>query len=274
VRLVRTVVELRRALERERSVTLVPTMGNLHAGHLSLVRIARERGGFTVASIFVNRLQFGPREDFASYPRTLERDLELLAEGGCDLVFAPLENEVYPEPQEFTVTPPAHLAEILEGAVRPGFFTGVCTVVAKLFCLIQPSAAVFGKKDYQQLLIVTRMARQLGLPIEIVAGETVREPSGLALSSRNGYLGEAERIEAPRLAATLREIVAGIRGGRTDWKAMEATAAAGLAARGWQPDYVEIRNRSDLTAPSPGGGLLVLGAAKLNTTRLIDNFEV
>jgi pantoate--beta-alanine ligase len=158
--------------------------------------------------------------------------------------------------------------------VRPGFFTGVCTVVTKLFCLIQPSAAVFGKKDYQQLLIVTRMARQLGLPIEIIAGETVREPSGLALSSRNGYLGEAERIEAPRLAATLREIVAGIRGGRTDWKAMEATAAAGLAARGWQPDYVEIRNRSDLTAPSPGGGLLVLGAAKLNTTRLIDNFEV
>jgi pantoate--beta-alanine ligase len=274
VNVVRTVAELRRALAHERSVTLVPTMGNLHAGHLSLVRMARERGGPTAASIFVNRLQFAPQEDFASYPRTLERDLELLAEGGCDLVFAPAENEVYPEPQEYQVNPPARLAGILEGAVRPGFFTGVCTVVLKLFGLFQPRAAIFGKKDYQQLLIVRRMTRQLGLPVEIIAGETVREPGGLALSSRNGYLSEAQRAAAPQLAAALSAVVADIRAGRADWEAMEGEAAAHLAARGWQPDYIAIRDRADLGTPSAGGSLVVLGAARLGATRLIDNFEV
>jgi len=171
-------------------------MGNLHEGHLSLVRIARERDGMAVASIFVNPLQFAPHEDFAKYPRTLERDCELLAAGGCDLVFAPSEQEVYPNPQVYKVHPPSRLADILEGHVRPGFFTGVCTVVLKLFNMVQPAAAVFGKKDYQQLLVVRNLVQQLALPIEIVPAETIRDYSGLALSSRNGYLNDIERVEA------------------------------------------------------------------------------
>src|SRR6202163_1166717 len=182
-------------------------MGNLHDGHLSLVRMARERGGEVVASIFVNPLQFAPHEDFAKYPRTLERDCELLAAGGCDIVFAPSEREVYPELQVYKVHPPARLADILEGHVRPGFFTGVCTVVLKLFNMVQPAAAVFGKKDYQQLLVVRSMVRQLALPIEIVAAETVRDASGLALSSRNGYLNDSQRAEAAQLHMALSKLV-------------------------------------------------------------------
>ena len=187
MQVITTTADLRRALASRRDVTLVPTMGNLHEGHLSLVRIARERPGIVVASVFVNRLQFAPHEDFVKYPRTLERDCELLAAGGCDIVFAPPEEQVYPEPQGYTVHPPGRLADILEGEVRPGFFVGVCTVVLKLFNLVQPGAAVFGKKDYQQLLVIRNMVRQLALPIEIVPAETVRDASGLALSSRNGY---------------------------------------------------------------------------------------
>src|SRR5580698_3028769 len=163
-------------------------MGNLHAGHLSLVRMARERGDLVVTSIFVNRLQFAPHEDFATYPRTLQRDCELLAGQGCDIVFAPEDAEIYPEAQGYTVHPPQILTEILEGEVRPGFFTGVCTVVLKLFNMVQPTLAVFGKKDYQQLMVIRSMVRQLALPIEIVPAETVRDADGLALSSRNGYL--------------------------------------------------------------------------------------
>src|SRR6202043_739304 len=196
-------------------------MGNLHEGHLSLVRIARERNGVVVASIFVNPLQFAPHEDFAKYPRTLERDCELLAAGGCDIVFAPSEREVYPEPQVYKVHPPARLADILEGQVRPGFFTGVCTVVLKLFNMIEPAVAVFGKKDYQQLLVIRRMVRQLALPVELVAGETVRDPSGLALSSRNGYLNESQRAEAAQLHAALHTLALGARAGRTDWQNLE-----------------------------------------------------
>jgi pantoate--beta-alanine ligase len=274
VQVVATIADLRRTLASRRDVTLVPTMGNLHDGHLSLVRIARERAGVVVASVFVNRLQFAPHEDFAKYPRTLERDCELLAAGACDIVFAPSEEELYPEPQEYTVHPPGRLADILEGQVRRGFFVGVCTVVLKLFNLVQPGAAVFGKKDYQQLLVIRNMVRQLALPIEIVPAETVRDSSGLALSSRNGYLSHRQLIEAAELNATLGHVAAALRSGRTDWTALEQEALDALTARGWRPDYVAIRGRDDLGEPRIGDRLVVLGAANLGGTRLIDNLEV
>lgn len=270
----KTIAELRRAVAARRDVTLVPTMGNLHDGHLSLVRMARQRSGIVVASVFVNPLQFAPHEDFATYPRTLERDCELLEAGGCDIVFAPPEHELYPEPQEYKVHPPALLADILEGQVRPGFFIGVSTVVLKLFNLVQPSAAVFGKKDYQQLLVIRNMVRQLALPIDIVAAETVRDPSGLALSSRNGYLNDQQRAEAAQLNAVLRNLTAALRAGRTDFSNLEREAADALTARGWRPDYFAIRNQSNLQAAVNGERLVVLGAAKLGDTRLIDNLEV
>lgn len=273
MQIVKTVADLRRAIAGSRMVTLVPTMGNLHEGHLSLVRIARERDGVVVASVFVNPLQFAPHEDFAKYPRTLERDCELLAAGGCDIVFAPSEREVYPEPQGYTVHPPARLADILEGHVRPGFFTGVCTVVLKLFNMVQPAAAVFGKKDYQQLLLIRNLVQQFSLPIEIVPAETIRDSSGLALSSRNGYLSDMQRIEAAQLNAVLGSVAAALKTNRTDWATLEREAADALTERGWRPDYVAIRNR-DLLAPTPGDGLVVLGAATLAGTRLIDNVEV
>jgi pantoate--beta-alanine ligase len=249
-------------------------MGNLHEGHLSLVRIARERDGVVVASIFVNPLQFAPHEDFAKYPRTLERDCQLLAAGGCDIVFAPSEQEVYPEPQVYKVHPPARLADILEGHVRPGFFTGVCTVVLKLFNMVQPAVAVFGKKDYQQLLVIRHLVQQLALPIEIVPAETIRDSSGLALSSRNGYLSDIERVEAAELNAVLNGVAAALKTNRTDWAALEREATDVLTGRGWHPDYVAIRNQSHLLAPTPGDDLVVLAAAKLAGTRLIDNVEV
>lgn len=270
----KTIAELRRAVAARRDVTLVPTMGNLHEGHLSLVRMARERGGVVVASVFVNPLQFAPHEDFATYPRTLERDCELLAAGGCDIVFAPSEQELYPEPQEYKVHPPGYLADILEGQVRPGFFVGVSTVVLKLFNVVQPAAAVFGKKDYQQLLVIRNMVRQLALPIEIVPAETVRDSSGLALSSRNGYLNDQQRAEAAQLNAVLRNLTAALRAGRTDFSKLEREAADALTARGWRPDYFAIRNQSNLQAPVNGERLIVLGAARLGDTRLIDNLEI
>jgi pantoate--beta-alanine ligase len=280
VQIVRKLADLRGALAGAHAPALVPTMGNLHAGHLSLVRIAREldapreRRGPVVASIFVNRLQFAPHEDFATYPRTLERDCAMLAEAGCDLVFAPDEAEMYPEAQDYKVHPPERLTGILEGRVRPGFFIGVCTVVLKLFNMVQPSWAVFGKKDYQQLRVIESMVRQLALPITIVSGETVRDADGLALSSRNGYLAAHERAEAPQLNAALERAAAAIRAGRTDWNALEQEAATSLAARGWQADYVAIRAGSDLGPPSPGEPLVALGAARLGRTRLIDNREI
>jgi pantoate--beta-alanine ligase len=274
VQIVHTVSDLRRALGGAPDVTLVPTMGNLHEGHLSLVRIARERDGVVVASVFVNPLQFAPHEDFAKYPRTLERDCELLAAGACDIVFAPSEQEVYPEPQEYTVHPPERVADILEGHVRPGFFTGVCTVVLKLFNMVRPGTAVFGKKDYQQLLVIRSLVRQLALPIEIVPAETVRDSSGLALSSRNGYLSDLQRVEAAELNAVLNSVAAALKADRSDWATLEQEAADALTRRGWRPDYVAIRNQADLLAPTPGAALVVLGAAKLGGTRLIDNVEV
>jgi pantoate--beta-alanine ligase len=274
VRVIHSVADLRAALGGRRKIVLVPTMGNLHAGHLSLVRIAREHGDLVVTSVFVNRLQFAPHEDFATYPRTLDRDCELLAAGGCDLVFAPSEREVYPEAQAYTVHPPAELADILEGAARPGFFSGVCTVVLKLFNMVEPDAAVFGKKDYQQLLVIRSMVRQLALPIAIVPAETVRDTSGLALSSRNGYLSESLLTKAAQLQAALSTLVAAVRTGRTDWQALERSAQQSLSSTGWQPDYVAIRRRSDLAEPSKGGPFVALAAARLDGTRLIDNLEI
>src|SRR5260370_27075890 len=241
MQIIKTAGELRAALEHRPRRVLVPAMGKLHAGHLWLVRISRERGDLVVASIFVNRLQFAPHEDFATYPRTFERDCELLAAAGCDIVFAPAENEVYPEPQGYKVHPPPELADILEGQVRPGFFTGVCTVVLKLFNMVEPAAAVFGKKDYQQLLVIRSMVRQLALPIEMVPAEIVRDASGLALSSRNGYLNDSQRAQAAQLHAALSKLVTEAKSGRTDWRALEREAQDFLTPTPWQPHYLAIR---------------------------------
>ena len=271
---VHTIAELSAALSGARKSALVPTMGNLHEGHLSLVRIARERADPVIASIFVNRMQFAPHEDFDTYPRTFERDCELLAGSGCDIVFAPADNEIYPEAQGYTVQPPPGINDILEGQVRPGFFTGVCTLVLKLFNMVQPDVAVFGKKDYQQLLVVRSMVRQLALPIEIVPGETVREASGLALSSRNGYLNDSQRAEAAHLQKALRNLAVAAQSGRRDWQTLEREALEFLGARGWQPDYVAIRRQSDLREPTMADPLVALAAAKLGGTRLIDNLEI
>jgi len=271
---VRTVAELRACLAPRRPVAFVPTMGNLHEGHLALVRIARSRARCVVASIFVNRLQFGPAEDFDTYPRTFEADCAGLERAGVDVVFAPPEREVYPEPQGFAVaTPP--VGDDLEGAFRPGFFRGVATVVLKLFNIVQPQLAVFGKKDYQQLMIVRTMVRQLNLPIEIAAGETVRAHDGLALSSRNSYLGPAERAEAPRLHRTLADVSSQLIDGNKDFNGLGAGAAAALIDAKWRPDYVAVRKQADLQFPGPADReLVVLGAAWLGSTRLIDNLEV
>lgn len=275
MRVIHTLAELRAALAGSRQTAFVPTMGNLHEGHLSLVQLARTRGGPVVASIFVNRLQFLPHEDFDTYPRTLERDCELLRGAGCDIVFAPSERELYPEPQGYKVHPPAGLADILEGAFRPGFFIGVSTVVLKLFNCVQPAFAAFGKKDYQQLMVIRRMVRQLALPVEILAGETSRAADGLALSSRNGYLSAEERAEAPRLAQVLRRTAEALaKQGVAQAAALEAAAADDLRAHGWAPDYVAIRRRDNLGAPQAGDALVVLAAARLGSTRLIDNLEV
>ncbi len=274
MQVIKTTEELRRALDGKRQVALVPTMGNLHAGHLSLVDIARQRGELVVTSVFVNRLQFAPHEDFEKYPRTFERDCELLAAGGCQIVFAPTESDIYPEPQQYTVHPPSELADILEGAVRPGFFQGVCTVVLKLFHIVQPAMAVFGKKDYQQLLVIRNMVRQLALPIEIIPAATVRDPSGLALSSRNSYLSGAQRAQAAQLQASLQNVVAAIKSGRSDWQALECGAREFLTGKGWKPDYVAIRRQQDLREPATGEPLVALAAARLGGTRLIDNIEM
>ncbi len=249
-------------------------MGNLHAGHISLVDIARRRGGCVVVSIFVNRLQFEPGGDFDRYPRTLPQDRALLEKAGCDVIFAPGEGEIYPHPQEIRVTPP-RAAEQLCGVHRPGHFEGVITVVTKLFNIVRPHAAVFGKKDYQQIFVIRRLVEQLNFGIEIVGGETIREADGLAMSSRNGYLAPAERAEAPRLYANLERIAAAVRGGSRDFARLTAAAAADLASRGWGVDYVALRDRHHLAEPGESDReLVVLGAARLGKTRLIDNIEI
>ena len=279
MRVVHTIAELRRALAGATPAAFVPTMGNLHEGHLALAKLAREQGGPVVASIFVNRLQFAPHEDFELYPRTLERDCERLQSVGCNIVFAPQEAQLYPEPQTFRVLPSPALGDVLEGHFRPGFFIGVCTVVMKLLQCVQPRLAVFGKKDYQQLLVLRAMVRQFALPLELLAGETARAEDGLALSSRNAYLGEAERAEAPRLHATLLGLQAAIKDGSRDLAALEAEALQALVSRGWRPDYVALRRRRDLQSPSPadldgGEPLVALAAARLGKTRLIDSLEL
>ena len=263
MQILRDVDSLRRALPAQ--VAFVPTMGNLHEGHLSLVRIGRRHAPKVAVSIFVNRLQFQPNEDFERYPRTFERDCEMLEKEQVDYLFAPDERVLYPEPQTVKVQA-GPLGADLEGRFRPGFFDGVATVVLKLFNAVRPSVAVFGKKDYQQLMVVRSMVVQLNLPLSIVPGDTVREADGLAMSSRNAYLSPAERAEAPRLYRLLGEVAAG----RTTAQAAQQALANG----GWKPDYVEVRRRRDLAVPQGGDReLVVLGAARLGTTRLIDNLE-
>lgn len=282
--IVHTIAELRHALAHTQRPAFVPTMGNLHEGHLALVAQARPLGDATVASIFVNRLQFLPHEDFDSYPRTFEADCAKLEAAGCDVLFAPRETDLYPQPQTVKVQPDPQLADILEGQFRPGFFTGVCTVVMKLFSAVfagKPrGSAVFGQKDYQQLMVVRQMVQQFALPLDIVAGATQRAADGLALSSRNGYLSPAERTEAVALSQALRTLA-------EQWQAqppadaaqaaaLETQAVESLRQRGWAPDYLTVRRRSDLQPPTASdgpGSLVALGAARLGSTRLIDNLE-
>jgi pantoate--beta-alanine ligase len=271
---IHTVEELRERLADESKVGLVPTMGNLHRGHASLVEIARRRGGCVAATIFVNRLQFAAGGDFDRYPRTLAHDKWVLEKAGCDVAFAPDEHEMYPEPQQIHVTPP-EIARPLEGDFRPGHFQGVCTVVAKLFNLAKPQFAVFGKKDYQQLAVIRAMERQLNFGIEIVGAETVRENDGLAMSSRNGYLSTEERRMAPQLSVELRKIKEAVEGGSRRHISLASAARARLDRAGWNVEYVEVRNRATLApAASPDSELVVVAAAWLGKTRLIDNLEI
>ncbi|MBI3480071.1 MAG: pantoate--beta-alanine ligase [Nitrosomonadales bacterium] len=273
MQLINNIVELRARLSSERSIAFVPTMGNLHEGHLNLTRLAREHGRCVVASIFVNPLQFGPNEDFDRYPRTLEADCAKL-QGLADVVFAPSVNEMYPEQQTVFVEPPP-IANELDGASRPGHFRGMATVVLKLLNIVQPHTALFGKKDYQQLHIIRRMVGQLNLPVEIVGGETVRAADGLALSSRNQYLNQAERSEAVSLSRTLQGVRQAILQGERDFERLQQQAVEALTARGWAVDYVAVRNQSDLLpASTMGRELVILAAAKLGKTRLLDNIEV
>lgn len=282
MKIIKTISELRAYLGNFKRPAFVPTMGNLHAGHLALVRQAKPLGDVLVVSIFVNRLQFLPHEDFDTYPRTWQADCQALEQAGCDVVFAPSEHELYPEPQGFKVHPPAELADILEGHFRPGFFVGVSTVVMKLFACVQPRVAVFGQKDYQQLMVIKRMVQQFALPIEVLGGPTLRAEDGLALSSRNNYLSAPERAEAVHLSQALQHMAQALRDGVTDVAQLEQQAMAGLSARGWQPDYLVVRRRHDLQVPQATEladllshqGLVVLGAARLGSTRLIDNLEV
>jgi pantoate--beta-alanine ligase len=283
MKIISDIQELRDHLRGQNRASFVPTMGNLHEGHLSLMRLARQHGDPVVASIFVNRLQFGPNEDFDSYPRTMQDDIEKLEREGVYILFAPTERDLYPQPQEYRVDPPHQLGDILEGEFRPGFFKGVCTVVLKLFSCVQPKVAVFGKKDYQQLMIIRQMAKQFALPVDIVPGETIRAEDGLALSSRNGYLSAQERAEAPELQKTLIEVRKNILGLNTRstnvLSEIEKAAVAKLSGRGWQADYIAIRQQSDLAPPTneslqAGEPLVILTAAKIGQTRLIDNLEV
>ena len=279
MKVVTTIEELRNQLRGQLRTAFVPTMGNLHDGHLSLMRLAKKHGDPVVASIFVNRLQFGPNEDFDTYPRTFKADVEKLEKEGVYVLFAPTEKDMYPVPQEVRVQPPQELADILEGKSRPGFFHGVTTVLLKLFSCVNPAVAIFGKKDYQQLMVVRNMAQQFALPTKIIAAETWRADDGLALSSRNTYLSKEQRQEAPNLYKTLQNIAEKMRGGYQDIYKLEKHAKEELAQRGWVPDYVSIRKQFNLQPPTAGElaekePLVVLAAAKLGETRLIDNLEI
>ncbi|OQA30600.1 MAG: Pantothenate synthetase [Betaproteobacteria bacterium ADurb.Bin341] len=265
---------LRSTLKNRGRIAFVPTMGNLHEGHISLMRQAREHGDSVVASIFVNRLQFGPSEDFDKYPRTFQADCDQLSAAGVDILFAPTESDLYPEPQQYLVDPP-EIQNWLEGEFRPGHFRGVATVVLKLFNCVQPQAALFGKKDYQQLMVLRNMTRQLALPIDIIGGETVRAEDGLALSSRNGYLSPSERAEAPRLYRELCRLRDAVAAGDRDFRKLEQSAVSALDTHGWKTDYIAVRRQSDLMPPSSNQeALVVLAASRLGSTRLIDNMEL
>jgi pantoate--beta-alanine ligase len=285
MQIIQTVTELRKALKNQASIGFVPTMGNLHAGHIALVETAKQHASCVVASIFVNPLQFSPTEDLSAYPRTPEADVEKLKAAGCDIVFTPSLLEMYPDfdgqdlHQSMTIDPPP-IANVLCGATRLKHFSGVATVVLKLFNLVQPDVAVFGKKDFQQLFIIKEMVRQFNMPIEIIAGETVREASGLALSSRNGYLSDAQRAAAAQLNSALQGIVNAIQHGQTDYLTLEQQASAHLYSQGWDVDYISIRSSTTLQpATVADKALVVLGAAKIinktaGKTRLIDNIEL
>ena len=280
MRIVHTIADLRAQVAAWRAagerIGLVPTMGNLHRGHLDLVTRMAALADRVVVSIFVNPMQFGANEDFAGYPRTLEADCSQLAPLSTDLVFAPAVEEVYPDGLELaTRVEVPGLDDILCGASRPGHFSGVATVVTKLFNMVQPDVAIFGKKDYQQLLVIQRMVRDLNLPLQVLGAETVRDSDGLALSSRNGYLSPAQRRDAPLLAATLQQAVTGIERGERDYAAIEARVAQTLNAAGFVTDYVSLRRQGDLALPQAGDRMLVLlAAARLGRARLIDNKEV
>lgn len=273
MRVISTVTGLRQRLAHESSIAFVPTMGNLHAGHISLVELARQHGQCVVVSIFVNPLQFGANEDLTNYPRTLEEDLTELQAAGVDVVFTPTEAEMYPVPQAITVEPPA-IANELCGAFRPGHFRGVATVVLKLFNVVKPQVAVFGKKDFQQLFIIRELVNQLNLPVEIIAGKTVREADGLAMSSRNGYLSATERTQAPHLYRSLQQAARTIKDGERDFAAVEAQASQALTKRGWTVDYISARSSANLApAVAEDRNLVLLGAAHYGKIRLIDNIE-
>ncbi|MEY2681766.1 MAG: hypothetical protein RIQ66_327 [Pseudomonadota bacterium] len=286
MKIVRSISELRAQLRGQLRTAFVPTMGNLHEGHLSLMRLAANHGDPVVASIFVNRLQFGPNEDFDKYPRTLDDDIAKLEKEGVYVLFAPDEREMYPVPQEYRISPPQDLGDILEGEFRPGFFIGVTTVVMKLFQCVQPQVSVFGKKDYQQLMIIRRMCSQFSIPTEIIPAETIRESDGLAMSSRNRYLSADERQEAVWLSKTLHQVADRIRQGQAsaritvdDVVEIESAAKQILNHRGWSTDYISVRRRSDLKAPqaqdlAESNQLVVLAASRCGTTRLIDNLEI
>ena len=286
MKIVHTISDLRAQLRGQLRTAFVPTMGNLHEGHLSLMRLAANHGDPVVASIFVNRLQFAPHEDFDKYPRTLEDDIAKLEKEGVYVLFAPDEREMYPVPQDYRISPPQDLGDILEGEFRPGFFAGVTTVVMKLFQCVQPQVSVFGKKDYQQLMIVRRMCEQFSIPTEIIPGETIRESDGLAMSSRNRYLNPDERLEAVWLSKTLQQVATRVRDGQrtmalspADITDLEAAAAQILNQRRWKTDYIAVRRRRDLKPVMPEDlaqpdQLVVLAAAKLGATRLIDNLEI
>ena len=281
MQVVHTIKELQDALKDKKNIALVPTMGNLHEGHLALMQRAGELAETVVTSIFVNRLQFGPNEDFEQYPRTLEEDCKKLEEQGVvDLVFAPAEKNMFPQPQTFKVKPDPKMADILEGFYRPGFFEGVATIVMKLFSIVRPQVACFGKKDYQQLCIIQEMVKQFGMPMEIVPVELQRNKlTGLALSSRNRYLSEAESKEATFLYKTICQVKEALDAGETNVDKLEKTAMSALEGHGWVPDYVAVVRRTDLLSPTTDDllnrePLVVLAAARIGTTRLIDNIEV
>lgn len=275
MQIIHTIQELRAWRKNAGKVAFVPTMGNLHEGHLALVREAKKRADNVVVSIFVNRLQFGQGEDFDKYPRTLQQDADKLAAEGIAVVFAPDEKELYPNvEQRYNVEPP-HLQNELCGKFRPGHFRGVATVVSKLFNIVLPDIACFGKKDYQQLAVIKGFVEDLNFDIEIVPVDTGRAEDGLALSSRNQYLSVEERAEAPRLYRELQAVAESLKQGSLDYAGLEKRAVQSLTEHGWTVDYVEIRHADTLEVARTGDRkLVVLAAARLGATRLIDNVEI